>query len=245
VIEREEPAAASRQIAPGTRLVIVRHGEAVSNAEDIIAGHESCRGLTPHGRDQVRALAERITATGELQGVSALYSSVLRRAVETAEILAPSLGDLSFEKTCSLCERHPGRADGMTWTEYEAAYGSSVPGATEQRKLVLGEEPWNAFLDRAEDALYSVMERHPGGLVVVAGHGGLVAASVIRFLGLPANGAVIRQHADNASITEWQWTGWRWWFVRYNDAVHLDGVRWSERGSLRLPTPAWVTAEAG
>jgi probable phosphoglycerate mutase len=231
-------------LAPGSRLVIVRHGEAVGGAEDVVAGHSSCKGLTERGRRQVEALAGRLRLTGELDGAVALYSSILRRALETAEILAPALGGLSVRSSCDLCERHVGDADGMTWSEYEARYGATVDWAADaEREFAPGGESWVAFLDRAEAALYAVMARHPSQLVVVAAHGGIVGASVVRFLGLPGHGVTLRGHADNASLTEWAWTGARWWFVRYNDAAHLDGVAPNGAGTLRIPAPDWVQFE--
>jgi probable phosphoglycerate mutase len=234
------PAVARPEPAAGSRLVIIRHGEAVSNAEEIVAGHLSCTGLTPHGRRQVEALANRLCRTKELRGASALYSSILPRAVETAEILAPALGDLEIEKTCDLCERHVGEADGLSWTDYEARYGSTSPGEDPYRPMAPGGESWVGFLDRAEAALYEVMHDHPGRLVVVAGHGGIVGASIIRFLGLADHGSHMRGHADNSSITEWCWTGSRWWLVRYNDAAHLDREAWGASEGLRIPPPGWV-----
>lgn len=239
-----DPATAPLDIAPGTRLAIVRHGEAVSNAEDTLGGHESCRGLTEHGRRQAEALADRLRRTGELDGAAGLYSSILRRAVETAEIISPALGGLPVEQSCSLCERHVGIADGLTWTEYEARYGREVPGVDDHREFSPGGETWAGFLDRAASGLLSVMERHPGRLVVVAAHGGVVGASLIRFLGLAQHGAGFRGYADNSSITEWEWTGKRWWFVRYNDAAHLDASEWGTERGLRLPPPGWVAGES-
>lgn len=238
-----QPGDARTRIAPGTRLAIVRHGEADSNARDTLAGHETCNGLTGHGRRQVEALAARLGRTGEFEGAAALYSSILRRAVETAEILAPALGGLPIETTCSLCERHVGEADGMTWSQYEEEYGRQVPGVDDYREMAPGGEAYAPFLDRAEAALYAVMERHPGRLVVVAGHGGIVGASVIRFLGIPDNGNAFRGYADNSSITEWEWTGTRWWFVRYNDAAHLDAAEWGTERGLRRAPPGWVASE--
>lgn len=229
-------------IEQGTRLVIVRHGEAVSNAEDTVGGHLTCKGLTEHGRRQVEALATRLVRTEELSGAVALYSSILRRAIETAEILAPALGGLAIRQTCDLCERHVGEADGLTWQEYEDRYGALKPGDDPEREMAPGGESWVGFLDRAESALYAVMMRHPGGLVVVAGHGGIIGASIVRFLELPDHGSHMRGHADNSSMTEWSWTGTRWWLVRYNDAAHLDREAWGAHG-LRIAPPGWVGRE--
>lgn len=219
--------------------MIVRHGEAVSNAEDLVAGHLTCKGLTAHGRRQVEALGERLRRTDELAGAAALYSSILPRAVETAEILAPPLGGLAVEQTCELCERHVGEADGLTWQEYEDRYGALKPGDDPERPMAPGGESWVGFLDRAEAALYAVLERHPGRLVVVAGHGGIVGTSIIRFLELPDHGSKLRGHPDNASMTEWAWTGSKWWLVRYNDAAHLDRAA-SDIEGLRIAPPGWV-----
>ncbi|EQD69974.1 phosphoglycerate mutase, partial [mine drainage metagenome] len=74
-----------------------------------------------------------------------------------------------------LCERHVGEADGMSWREYEATYGSMKPGDEPDREMAPGGESWVGFLDRAEAALYEVMSANPGQLAVVAGHGGSLA----------------------------------------------------------------------
>ena len=109
----------SGQVAAGTRLVVIRHGEAVANVSDLIGGHRGCRGLTERGVAQCEALAERLRRSGELAGAAAFWTSVLPRAIESAEILAPALGFAAAEQSCSLCEQHPGEADGLSWTEYE------------------------------------------------------------------------------------------------------------------------------
>jgi broad specificity phosphatase PhoE len=88
------------------------------------------------------------------------------------------------------------------------------------------------------------MAAHPGELIVVAGHGGIVATSLIRFLGLPDHGSALRWYTDNSSITEWCWTGRYWWLVRYNDAAHLDNETWGSSRRLRVPAPYWVMEDA-
>ena len=181
--------------------MLIRHGEAVSNAEDLVGGHAGCRGLTELGRRQVLALADRIRRTGELEEATALYSSILPRAVETAAILSPALGNIAYEAACMLCERHPGEADGLTWAECEERYGRLLPGDEPERPLSPGGESWLDLLDRAEEALYQVAGAHPGELIVVSSHGGIIGASLVRFLGLPEHGGLTalssRQRVDN------------------------------------------------
>jgi 2,3-bisphosphoglycerate-dependent phosphoglycerate mutase len=230
-----------REVAPGTRLVIIRHGEAVSNVEDLIGGHDGCRGLTDRGVAQCEVLVDRLRTTGELDGAAAVWTSVLPRAIESAEIIAPALGIDVVEKSCSLCEQHPGEADGISWTEFERRYERvSLPGSDPELPLSPGGESWIAFLDRASAGLLDVASRYPGELLVTVAHGGVVAASVIRFLGLPEHGSGVQLHAENTSITEWVRTARRWRLVRFNDVAHLGGPG---RDAVRSAVPAWLDNE--
>ncbi len=75
-----------------TRLVLVRHGEAQTHVDQVIGGHRGCTGLSELGRRQAAALRDRLASTGELASATALWSSILPRAVETADIIAPAIG---------------------------------------------------------------------------------------------------------------------------------------------------------
>lgn len=241
--------AAGPSVSLGTRVVIIRHGEAVCNAEEYIGGHSSCRGLTQRGVRQVEALAARLARTHELDGAVGFYTSVLARAIETAAILAPSLGGASFVQSCSLCERHAGEADGLTWAEYGAKYTRrSLPGDEPDLPLAPGGESWVGFLDRASSALTGLAIEHPGGLVVVVAHGGIIDSSMIRFLELAEHGAGVRLHPEHASMTEWQHIGSKWRLVRYSDAAHLLEAELAGHdapgpATLVSPPPPWVVAD--
>src|SRR5436190_18415783 len=94
------------------RLVLVRHGATAST--DVIGGHRGCGGLSPEGHAQATALAERLARDTGLGAVAAVYSSVMRRAVETAEPLAAAVGAQDVVQDCDLSELHDGEADGLT-----------------------------------------------------------------------------------------------------------------------------------
>ncbi len=78
--------------ADASRIVLIRHGEAECNINRVVGGRQGCTGLTELGRRQVAALADRLYDTAELRDATALYSSVLPRAIETAERLRPVVG---------------------------------------------------------------------------------------------------------------------------------------------------------
>lgn len=207
---------------PGaTTVVLVRHGEAVCNVAGVIGGRRGCTGLTPAGRAQVAALASRVERTGELGTVTALYASPLLRAVETAEILSPALGQapLATRLDCALCELHPGDADGLRFEELAARYGEPDWDHRPGDVIAPGGESWLSFVDRAAGAVTGLAEAHPGQTVVVATHGGVVEATMLRLLG--ASATRLELLTAHASLTVWVRDGSRWTLQRYNDQAHL------------------------
>jgi broad specificity phosphatase PhoE len=80
------------------------------------------------------------------------------------------------------------------------------------------------MVGRVGGALSDLAQRHPSELVVVACHGGVVAASMIARLGVPVTKPVWELEVDNASITEWEVVEGRWRLVRYNDHAHITGL---------------------
>ncbi len=212
---------------PGsTRIVLVRHGEAECNLNRVVGGVKGCTGLTPLGRRQVAELADRLYESGELREATALYSSVLPRAVETAERLRPVVGPGPAAlgpviRDCDLCELHPGESDGMAWNDVVETIGvpdcDRHPGAP----IAPGGESWSGFIVRASDAVRALARRHPGEMVVAAVHAGVIESTMISFLGIPPE--VYRRgwiHITHASMTEWAWVPDedRWILVRFNDA---------------------------
>jgi len=238
--EADDSGGASDVKGEGTRLVLVRHGQSRAAVDGVAGGPLGCRGLTEQGRDQVRALAQRLAGTGELGTVDALLSSTLRRAVETAELLAGALGGLTVEPDAALSEMDPGEGDGLAWEEWMRRYGTFDLAADPYRPLSPGGESWASFGLRAGAALCQVVRGHLEETVVVACHGGIVEQSLILGFGLaavtpPGERAVT---APNASVTEWTVLprpdgGLHWQLVRFADSAHLDGqgrpraVRWT------------------
>ena len=206
---------------PVTKLVIVRHGAARCNANRVVGGHKGCTGLTDQGVAQVTSLADRLVRTGELSGASALYSSVLARAVETAQLLSPALGGLTVRQECGLCELHPGECDGVSWDEVGPAYGDPDFSKAPDRPLSPGGESWRQFLGRVEEQLRWLARSHRGETVVIAGHGGIIDGSLVAFLGVPSLGTSLDLYTSHASITEWEERSGRWRLARYNDHAHL------------------------
>ncbi len=210
----------------GTRLVLVRHGEANAFTEQFVAGHKSCTGLSDLGRRQAEALRDRLSRTGELGAVGVLYASLMERAAETARIIAPALGDLPIRQDCGVCEIHPGEeVDGMTWDEFRTRYPWGVNVRDPYQKWSPGGESWAEFSTRAGTRLTELATEHQGQTIVVACHGGVVESSLVTFGRLPLSRQFNLQ-AENTSLTEWLLPddADRWSLIRFNDAAHLLGL---------------------
>lgn len=161
-----------------TIILIARHGQSDWNAARRWQGHAD-RPLTQKGREQAHALAARI-AHIEL---AAVYSSDLRRARETAEVVADSQA-LDVQVEPDLREVDVGSWSGLTRVEAEqrfpggfARWRAGYPGWDDG-------ESYEAMTDRVIEAVRAIAPRHPDERVLVVAHGGPIRALHAEALGL-------------------------------------------------------------
>ena len=209
----------------------MRHGHSVAQEEGFLSGHDTCKGLSDRGRRQVEALRDRLARTGELAGASALYASILPRAIETAQILAPVVGGHEVRTDCGFCEAHVGEAEGKPYTDFLDVW--TVDDWDPDSRPIPGWETWREMGARVARAIDEVAARHPGETVVIACHGGVIVQAMQRWLDL---GSGTRDRAwfapANSSLTEFRGapdpyrggTGLGVELVRFNDHAHLAGT---------------------
>src|SRR5882757_8630139 len=92
----------SKTMSLTTQVVIIRHGQSQGNAEGRFGGHTDTP-LSPRGRKQAQATAKALAS----EKFSAIYSSDLPRAIETASPLSQLTG-VSLITTDALRERSVG-----------------------------------------------------------------------------------------------------------------------------------------
>ncbi|HET7035964.1 MAG TPA: histidine phosphatase family protein [Thermomicrobiaceae bacterium] len=208
-----------------TRIFLIRHGASHHKEDGIVGGPRGCRGLTQSGRQQTESVSRRLAL--ELpEPVGAIYSSVLPRAVETAEIVATALGVPDVAQDCRLCTWHtPANADGKPWVDYRRE--SSLAGGGIYRPFEQGNESWSELVGRTGRALEEIAARHAGEKVIVVAHAETITASLIVFGGLPLTLGFDVKVAPT-SLTEWTtegnpeaWPRPRWTLVRLTDSAHL------------------------
>ncbi len=207
------------------RLLLVRHGDAHAGFHGVIGGERGCTGLTPLGRVQAEALRDRFAAA-DGRKADVLLASTLPRAIETASIIAPGLGLDIGGHECDLCEVHTGEADGLTWTEYGARYGSFSMEDEPDRVFAPSGDSWNSFHERVERILRRIAVEHEGRTVVAVCHAGVIMASLRVLLGLPPGAAVARLRPTNTGLTLWEHDAAldQWSLHTFNDASHLPDL---------------------
>ncbi len=200
----------------GTRLVLVRHGEAHCNVAGIVGGIRGCTGLTVVGREQAEALAERLARTHEFDDAVALYSSVLGRAKETAAIVSRALPSSEIIEDCDLCELHPGLADAMAWDEMIAAFGGPDWDRDPSEPFAPEGESWTGFYERCVAAFFRLADAHPKGQVLLFVHGGVIEQAIKLAMGAPST-ARLRLRTEHCSLTEIEIDAGAVRLLRYND----------------------------
>jgi broad specificity phosphatase PhoE len=154
-----------------TVVYLARHGESDWNAVDRFQGH-SDRPLTELGRQQAELLAEDLAGAAAL---SAIYSSPLRRALETAAIVGARLGLVPVELE-GLREVDVGSWAGLSRTEVEQRYPEAF------RHWLDGGEGWEdgesytAMAARVLETVRAIARAHPDDELLVVSHGGPIRA---------------------------------------------------------------------
>jgi probable phosphoglycerate mutase len=163
-----------------TTIVLVRHGETDWNRESRFQGHADPP-LNELGRAQAEALAGDLA----LEPFAAAYTSPLRRATETAEILSTRL-DVELRTSEALMEVDVGSWSGLTRAEVESRYPDGYRRWLEYGHGWEDGETYEELGRRVVGGLLEIGDRHAGETVLAVTHGGpirsaLAAASGIGF----------------------------------------------------------------
>ncbi len=207
-----------------TNLYLIRHGEAMSSLRRTMGDGE----LSPLGILQAERLRDRLNATGEIRA-DILFSSTMRRAMHTAEIIAPALG-VPIIGDDELQELRLGSAEGMDLKEYRTRIGEVNFEQTPYQPIAPGGEYWGQFLLRACSALNRITSTYMGKTIVIVCHGGIVDASLHYFYHMPIlTFSPVHLYLSNTAMSHWQYVandGWSpgWRLVKYNDDFHLHDI---------------------
>jgi len=203
------------EAAPGTLLLVVRHGETEWNRDERIQGHHDVA-LSARGVEQAERLAEWLAS----EPIHAVYSSDLQRARRTADILAA--GRAEVREDARLREACMGAFETLTTAEIRARYPEEFQAwrADSARHRPPGGETLECLRRRCVEALNEHLPKHPGQTVLVATHGGSARVIVCGVLGLPLE-VYGKLRVENTSVTRLLRRESGWLLAGFNDVSHL------------------------
>lgn len=219
---RDEPFLSLKSGA--TDIYLIRHGDALPAAEDIIAGDYDAQSLSALGRQQALAVAERLREAH----LAAVYSSPIGRARETAEAIAAAQTlEVAIEpdlREVGLGRVGPELDDDLPPEEIlklikaalrEIAVVAMTNGTWD---ALPGAEPSSELRTRMVGAVRRLASAHPGHRIALVSHGGAINAYLAAVLGIQRDYFF---PAANASISSLRVRAERAMLLSLNDIAHL------------------------
>jgi broad specificity phosphatase PhoE/ribonuclease HI len=184
------------------RLVLLRHGVTESTTRKAFSGSGGAdHPLTTEGRAQASRAAARLAKEG---GVDVVLSSPMRRARETAALVAGALGqDVVVEP--GLAETSFGDWDGYTFAEIQERWPSELAAWLASTAVAPpGGEAFDVVDARVSDTLTRLRTEHAGRTVVAVSHVTPIKLLARHALGAPIE-SIYRMELSPASLTTVTW----------------------------------------
>jgi uncharacterized phosphatase len=183
-----------------TRICLIRHGETDWNASGRLQGREDIE-LNDLGREQALELADYFK-TGNWNDI---VSSPLKRAFETAEILAAQLDLPHIIVRENFIERDYGEASGLLPEDRKNRFPDGV---------IPGQEEFEHLRGRAFKALNEIADELKGRSIIVVTHGAF-ANSILYTISGGEFGS-FKTRLKNACLNLIEFSGEQWEVVFYN-----------------------------
>lgn len=202
-----------------TRITMVRHGETHWNKIERMQGQLDSN-LTELGIKQASAVANALKKIK----YDAFYSSDLKRAMQTSEIISKQLGLTVIKENC-LREINLGIAQGLTAEEFKDRYPDEyIKYASKDPDYVIpdGESNREKY-NRAVGCLSELAQRHKGGNILIVTHGGILDSIIRMVFDIPLS---VKRHFSliNASINVFNVADGKWMLETWGNISHLNDI---------------------
>ena len=164
------------------KIILVRHGETEWNKVKRIQGGDSDTPLSENGRQQAKALAARLRD----EKITAIYSSPLQRAFNTARAIA-DYHQLEVTVLPSLKEIKVGELEGRLAADFSLRFDEFLcgNGCGKQPHVLPGGESIDDVQKRVWETILSLAENQSEGTLVLVTHYFVILAAICRILNLP------------------------------------------------------------
>lgn len=154
------------------QIYVVRHGQTDSNKNGLIMGQRIDESLNEEGIRQASVLSENL----EKEGFDVIFSSPLKRALQTAETISKKFNTpmLIYER---LLERDFGSLSGKTWEQIEEILQKDAHAKDRAQTYdyhSFGGETASDVKERVLSFLDFVKKEYGSKKVLVVSHGGIL-----------------------------------------------------------------------
>lgn len=182
-------------------FLLIRHA-APDLPGPVMSGRTPGVHLCPRGREQAKALAERLAEAP----IRAIYSSPLERTRETAECLARRL-ELLVQVRPELGELDFGEWTGKMLNELEPLPEWALFNQFRSVRRIPGGETLQEAQARMVRFMIRLHEEQPDGLIALVSHSDVIKAALVYFLGMPLD-LMHRIEIDQASVSAVAFEEW-------------------------------------
>jgi probable phosphoglycerate mutase len=217
-----------------TRMCLVRHGETNWNLEQRFQGQLDIS-LNARGRAQADALARELRE----ERFDKIYSSDLKRAVQTATPLARARG-MKIVREPLLREKRDGAWEGFTHSEIKAAYPHEHNRyRTRRLDFVIPQgEGLRQFADRVTSALTEIVKANEGETLLVVAHAGVLdiayRLATHKALDAPREEPIINAAPNWIAYEDGGWTLLDWSRESRHAPTPYEGATLPRREAARL-----------
>lgn len=200
-----------------TQVLLIRHGRTVWNQEARFRGQADVP-LDSTGQHEAKVTARYVAARWPL---SAVYTSPLSRALETAQAIAQAQG-LQAQPLTGLLDLNFGQWQGLALAEVRVHYPDLLRAWFEAPHTVRFPEGegLQEVRQRAASALRETVHRHPSQTVALVAHTVVNQVLLCAVLGL-GNDSFWQFRQDTCAINVIEWDGNQYRLALMNDTSHI------------------------
>jgi len=199
------------------RVILVRHGETDWNQEGRVQGSGSDRELTETGKQQAESIGLKLRQ----ERIQAIYSSPLRRALDTAQVIARH-HQVEVQIEPSLNEIYAGELEGIPIKKLGSYLSELVAReqGDESVSKLYGGERLAAVQQRAWSIIQRLADKHSDGAIVVVSHYFVILSIICSVLNMPPS-EMGRLKLDVGSISTIVFSERGIRLALFNDSCHL------------------------
>jgi broad specificity phosphatase PhoE len=205
------------------RIYLVRHGENYANITKEFSYKSVDYDLTDKGRTQAEQTAQYFKGTK----ISGIYSSPLKRAVQTAEYISRESNKkveiVEYFRELNVGDLEKSKPDKNSWDIYFSVTNDWYEGM-KTRTFPNGED-YQTLLTRFYAGLEYIIKNRDNENIIVVGHGGIFTAGLLDLCSIKDRKEFAARQNHNCSISE---------ILLDKKNNNLEGtlVRWADNSHL-------------